>query len=101
QRNSIAKSSQALASRRPQAATQPISGGMAPGSAPINVHRGVFRFSGVYKNSYPNRVRSTARTREHWLQRPSKWRQKRRVRFRNIKREMARFVAIRVAGARF
>ena len=31
----------------PDAAAQPISGGMAPGTAPTNVQSGVFRFRGV------------------------------------------------------
>src|SRR4029077_6237317 len=50
QRKTMAKSPQAAGSRCPHAAVQPIKGGAAPGTAPTRVHRGVIRFSGVYKN---------------------------------------------------
>ncbi len=47
QKKRTANSIQASASRRPRAAAQPISGGIAPGTAPMSVHSGVLRLAGV------------------------------------------------------
>src|SRR6478609_4784142 len=45
----IAYSAHASLFNRPDAAAQPIRGGMAPGKAPTKTHTDVFRFSGVYR----------------------------------------------------
>jgi len=44
----MAKIAHAGASREPLAAAQPVSGGRAPGTAPINVQSEVRVFAGVY-----------------------------------------------------
>jgi hypothetical protein len=46
-RKSIAYSIQASQRNLPDAAAQPIRGGIAPGKAPTNIHSAVFRLSGV------------------------------------------------------
>lgn len=45
----------------PEAATHPISAGIAPGKAPTSVHSGVLLLSGVYRNKYLNNVRTERR----------------------------------------
>ena len=47
QKNRIANSTSPGASRRPVAAVQPMSGGIAPGIAPTNSAAGDWRFIGV------------------------------------------------------
>ena len=44
----------------PRAATQPSSGGIAPGKAPINVANVVTRFKGVYTSTYVAAVASVS-----------------------------------------
>src|SRR5579875_2425385 len=57
QRNSMRKSTQAPKERLPLAAAQPISGGMAPGTAPTSVQNGGLLFSGVYSAREDHTVR--------------------------------------------
>ena len=45
QQNTIANRNHASGSSRPRAAAQPISGGMAPGTAPMSVQSGVLRLA--------------------------------------------------------
>src|SRR5215831_15411965 len=56
QRNKIENSARATLLILPVAAVQPISGGIAPGTAPISVHNVVRVFSGVYTKMYALRV---------------------------------------------
>ncbi len=46
-KNMIANSTQASTLRSPRAATQPITGGNAPGTAPTGTHNELTRFIGV------------------------------------------------------
>ena len=51
QKNTIRNNTSAMRSSVPVIAVQPITGGSAPGTAPISVFSVVVRFSGVYTNT--------------------------------------------------
>ena len=55
-KKSIANNESATTSIRPLAAVQPITGGAAPGKAPISVQSAVRVFNGVYTRIYPANV---------------------------------------------